>query len=334
MTFDDVAVDSWHGAPGVTAASGYAGVAPGGATVVLDSRSISLDFPNVYRTPLHFDELHGSLRVAWSADTVALDSGLLTTRGEEGTTKVLFGLDIPLQPSDVGIEMDLLVGLQDSHARHRDKFIPYVLDSTLLAWLADSIGEGNIERGAFLWRGSLRSGAAPLRTVQLAFNVADTQMTYHPRWPPVLVREGTVLINDSAVSVWAARASLFESAVERLSVETRLDANDRITLDVSGSVHGPAADGFKVLNESPMRAIVGESFAGWTASGQLETELAIQMTLGEGASPPGVDVATRWRDVSLLVMPGNLPVQAVNGDFNYSTTAGFSSRALTGSLWG
>jgi uncharacterized protein (TIGR02099 family) len=333
LTFADIAVDSWHGAPGVTAARGYAGIEPGGASVVLDSQSLSLDFPNVYRAPLHFDELHGSLRVDWNADGIRLDSGLLTARGEEGTTKVLFGLDIPLQPSDVGIEMDLLVGLQDSHARHRAKYIPYVLNPTLLSWLGDSIGEGSIERGAFLWRGSLRSGAAPLRTVQLAFNIADTQMTYHPRWPPVLVREGTVLINDSAVSVWASRASLFDSAIERLSVETRLDANEQITLDVSGSVHGPAADGFRVLNESPLTAIVGEAFTGWTAAGQLDTELAIHMNLGDNAVSPQVEVTTRWRDVDLLVVPGNLPVQAVNGDFNYSTTTGFSSRALTGTLW-
>lgn len=332
--FADLAVDSWHGAPGITAASGHARIAPGGATVVLDSRSLSLDFPDIYRAPLQFDDLHGTLDVRWDADTVALHSGLLTARGEEGTTKVLFGLNIPLQASDIGIEMDLLVGLQDSHTNHRAKYIPYVLSPALLTWLADSIGDGSIEQGAFLWRGSLRSGAAPLRTVQLAFNVADTQMTYHPRWPPVLVHEGVVLINDSAVSVWAPRARLYESDVERLSVETRSTANDHITLDVSGSVRGPAADGFKVLNESALAEIVGQTFAAWTATGQLHTDLDIHMDLNDAAARPRVDVATHWRNVDLLIAPGNLPVQAVNGDFSYSTTRGFSSRGLSGTLWG
>lgn len=334
MTFADISVDSWHGAPGVSAASGFASIAPGGATVVLDSRSLSLAFPDVYRAPLHFEELHGELRVDWDAEAVRLDSGLLTARGEEGTTKVLFGLAIPLRASEIGIEMDLLVGLQDSHARHRAKYIPYVLDPNLLSWLADSIGDGRIEQGAFLWRGSLRSGATPLRTVQLAFNVADTQMTYHPQWPPVLVEEGTVLINDSAVSVWARRASLFESAVEQLSVETRVNASHQITLDISGNVHGPAADGFRVLNESALTGIVGKAFSDWTASGLLDTKLAIHMNLGDNGVRPQVDVATRWQDVDLSIVPGNLSVQAVNGEFNYSTHTGFSSRALSGKLWG
>lgn len=333
LRFANLAVKSWHGAPGVTAQSGYASIVPGSASVVLDSRSTSLDFPNIYREPLRFEELYGSLGVEWSADAVRLESGLLTARGEEGTTKVLFSLNIPHQPSDVGIEMDLLVGLQDSHARHRGKYIPYVLDPSLRDWLADSIGDGTIKQGAFLWRGSLRSGATPLHTVQLAFNVADTPMQYHPQWPLVHVGEGTVIINDSSVSVWAARASLFDSAVERLSVETRVDASNHVTLDVRGGVHGPASDGFSVLNESPLTDIVGRAFSSWTAEGQLDTELAIHMTLGDGEVPPQVEVATRWRDVDLLVTPGNLPVQSVNGEFAYSTTHGFSSRALTATLW-
>ena len=41
------------------------------------------------------------------------------------TAKVLFGLNIPLIPNDIGIEMDLLVGLQNSHPIHRGKYIPY-----------------------------------------------------------------------------------------------------------------------------------------------------------------------------------------------------------------
>lgn len=333
-TFSGLAVDAWHGAPGVTGANGYAQLAPGSASVVLDSQAFSLDFPDVYRAPLRFEELYGNLRVAWDAGAVRLDSGLLTARGEEGTNRVLFGLDIPLRSSETGIEMDLLVGLQDSHARHRAKYIPYVLDPALLSWLADSIGDGSVEQGAFLWRGSLRPGASPLRSVQLAFNVADTWMTYHPRWPPVLVREGTVLIDDSAVSVWATRADLLDSAVAPLSVETRLNEGNELTLDIRGSVHGPAVDGLRVLNESALAGIVGEAFSGWSATGCLQTDLAIHMNLGNPVVAPRVNVATRWQDVDLLIAPGNLPVQAVSGEFTYSTTTGFHARSLTGRLWG
>jgi len=332
--FAGVAVDSWHGAPGVRGAAGYARLAPGSGSVVLDSPGLSLEFPTVYRQSLHYDDMYGSLALDWTSDTFRLGSGLLTTQGEEGTAKVLFGLDIPLQPSDTGIEMDLLVGLQDSRSEHRGKYIPYILNEKLRSWLASSIGEGRIQQGAFLWRGSLKPGAEALRTVQLAFNVADTQLSYDPRWPPVTVEDGVVLIDDTAVSVWAGRARLFESTARQLSVETRVDGAGQITLDLRGSVHGPAADGFRVLNESPLADVVGSKFGGWTAAGSLDTDLRLHLNLSDAAAAPRVAVTTQWHDVDLLVAPGNLPIEEVNGEFAYSTTGGFSSSALAGKLWG
>lgn len=332
--FEDVSLESLHGAPGATAATGYARLTPAGGMVIVDAQEMSLDFPSIYRDPLRFDELHGSLHLDWDARRVRLASGLLTTQGAEGTAKVLFALNIPLQADDIGIEMDLLVGLQDTRPVHRVKFIPYILDPALLSWLSGSIGEGVIEQGAFLWRGSLRAGATPLHTVQLAFNVADTQLSYHPAWPPVLVEQGIVLIDDSNVSVWAEQASLFRSRVDQLSVETRLNAAGHLLLDVQGSVRGPAGDGLRVLQDSPLAGIVGTTFAAWSASGELDTDLQLHMNLSDGSAPPQVAVATRWHDVDLLVMPGNLPLQSVNGEFGYSTTAGFSSQSLAGTLWG
>lgn len=332
--FQNLAVDSVVGAPGITAATGYTQLGPGGGFVILDSQDISLDFPAIYREPLHFDDLYGTLHLQWDARTVTLASGLLTTRGEEGTGKVLFGLNIPLQTDDIGIEMNLLVGLHDTHPVHRVKYVPYVLDPGLLQWLSDSIGDGRIESGAFIWRGSLKQGAAQLRTVQLAFNVTDTQLSYHPQWPPVLVNQGIVLIDDSNVSVWADSASLFESAVEQMSVETRLNEAGHITLDLRGTVHGPVTDGFRVLNESPLAALVGPTFAAWKASGELATDLHLQMDLSDSSVAPRVDVITQWRDVQLQVVPGNLDLQSVNGEFVYSTETGFGSSGLVGTLWG
>jgi uncharacterized protein (TIGR02099 family) len=332
--FDSIAVKSFKGAPGASSVSGYAEMAPGGGFFLLDSQTLTLDFPAIYREPLFFDDMHGTVYLEWDEDRVRLDSGVLTTQGEEGTAKVLLGLEIPRVPNETGIEMELLVGLQNAHPTHRVKYVPYVLNPSLLNWLDDSIGEGMIEQGAFLWRGSLRKNSAPLHTVQLAFNVTDTDLTYHPGWPPVLVREGIVLIDDSAVSVWANRAELFESSVESLSVETWLNAQGQITLALDGSVSGPAADGLRVLNESPLAKLVGSAFADWAVEGRLETDLELLMNLTNKSVAPRVEVETRWHDVDLTVRPGNLQIQGVSGEFDYSTSRGFSSRALKADFWG
>lgn len=332
--FEDVAVESWKGAPGVTAARGYAQLAPGGGFVVLDSQQLTLELPTIYEEPLHYDEFHGTIHIEWDALDLNLSSGLVTTMGEEGRARVLFGLNVPLVKNPIGLEMDLLVGLEKSHPIHRAKYVPFILNEALNQWLSSSIGDGSIEEGAFLWRGTVKPDTAPLHTVQLAFNIADTGLTYHPQWPPVTVLDGTILIDDSDVSVWAEEATLFDSRVRHLSVETWLNDSRQIMLAVDGSVRGPAADGLTVLNDSPLASIVGRAFADWQLTGELDTDLDLQLNLTDKAVRPRVDVATRWHDVDLDINPGNLPVRDLNGEFNYSTTSGLSSDNLVAQLWG
>ncbi|GAB5453288.1 MAG: YhdP family protein [Halioglobus sp.] len=332
--FDDLSVQPWRGAPGVTSAGGYVQLSPGNGSLLIDTRQMELAFPGLYRQPLYFDELHGSLFLDWNAEQVVLSSGLLKARGEEGDVRALFGLDIPLQPDDIGIEMSLLAGLANTSTEYRSKYVPYSLPETLGNWLRESIGEGEIAAGGFLWRGALQSGGEALRTIQLGLNVRDTELTYHPDWPPVTMQEGIVLVDDAEVSVWAERARLYDSTVSDLSVETGLDTSRRLTLAIDGDLVGPASDGLFVLNNTPLTEVVGEVFTGWDLEGELAAELALDLVLGDNAPAPAVDVRTRLQNVDLRIAPGNIAVTSVAGNFNYSSQRGFSSEGLTGVLWG
>jgi len=332
--FEQLEVQAWHGAPGVTAARGFVSLAPGGGYVVLDSQQFSMDFPTIYKQPLLYDDFHGTINIGWDAQAVTLHSGLVTAHGVEGVAKVLFGLNIPLQPDPVGLEMDLLVGLQSTHSRTRAKYVPDILNSGLRDWLRDSIGEGVVNEAGFLWRGSLTGNSPQLHTVQLFFDIEDTTLSYHPAWPPLTDLDGILFINDSDVSVWSEHARLFDSLVERLSVELWLDEAGEIILAVDGQLEGPAADGLAVINGAVIGEYVGQAFADWRLSGPLETQLSLLLNLNNADVAPQVAVTTRWRDVDLDIDPGRLPLRGINGTLDYSTTVGLSSDELTGSLWG
>ncbi|MFK7975010.1 MAG: YhdP family protein [Halioglobus sp.] len=333
-SFKQLAVESFKGAPGVNAASGYAQLKPGGGSVVLDSQSLALAFPSIYHEPLAFDDVFGTLNIFWDKELVQLSSGLITAFGEEGTARVLFGLDVPLKKTEPGVEMQLLVGLENTDTQFRDKYIPYTLSSGLRSWLADSIRAGTIEQGAFLWRGSLRKEAPSLRTVQLAFNVSDAQLNYHPEWPEVFIGAGQVLIDDAAVSVWSEDAALYNSGIKNMSVELRVDEAKELQLAIDGQLRGPAADGFRIINESALSNLVGNTFSKWRAKGQLEADLSVELNLTNKKATPHVDVTTRWDAVALTIAPGNLQVDQLQGDVTYASSSGFSSKSLVGELWG
>lgn len=327
-------VQSWRGAPGLKADKGYVELEPDGGFVIIDSQQFSMAFPTIYHEPLQFDDFYGTINLVWTEADLTLSSGLVMAQGEEGTARVLFDLNIPLSESAVGLEMGLLLGLENTHPIYRTKYLPYTLNGPLLKWLKGSIGEGDIEEGAFLWRGSLRKGASDLRTVQMFFNISNTDLDYYEGWPALTDVDGMVLIDDSLVSLWSQSAQLYDSAIERLSVEAWLNDDREMMLAINSAMSGYAKDGLQIINESPISAIVGDAFSDWTLAGELDTHLDLLLNLSDAQVPPVVGVQTLWREVDLSINPGGLSVEDIGGELAYTTDRGLRSSQLAGSIWG
>ncbi len=332
--FRDLALDSWNGAPGTSAAAGYVKLGNGGGYVIVDGRDTSLDFPTVYKEPLRYKELYGTVNIDWFDDAVVLSSGLISARGPEGDVAALFGLNIPLTPTDVGLEMDLLAGVRNSDLESRSKYLPFILPPSLYGWLQDSVRDGLVEEGGFIWRGSLRRGQSAARTVQLFFDVADTRLSYHPAWPPISSLNGLVLIDDTDVSIWSENARLHATRVSALSAEAWMGADREVRLQISGRLQGPAGDAMTVIRESPLNDITRNVFNDWKLDGRLESELRLALNLSESAEAPRVSVRARPTDAQLDILPGNLRFTGIDGEISYSTERGFSSSDLRGRLWG
>jgi uncharacterized protein (TIGR02099 family) len=332
--FNGLEIESWRGAPGIRSGAGYVELTQRGGVFILDSQSFSMSFPTVYAQPLVYEDVYGTININWDADDFTLSSGVLTLRGEEGVAHVLFGLNVPLVANEIGLEMDLLVGLQDFHPRYRDKYLPYILSDSLLGWLKPSIGEGSIDQGAFLWRGNLKSSTPELKTIQLFFNISDITLNYHSDWPLVSGVDGIVLIDDTNVSVWSESANLYGSKIKQLSAEAWMDQSSHMILAIDGSLQGPAEDGLTIVNNSPITDLVGPVFESWKASGLLHTDLQLQINLGVAGQAPNINVDTYWEGVDLQITPGDLHLTGVSGQFSYNSDTGFSSNDMSGELWG
>lgn len=331
--FNELSVGSWQGAPGVENASGYFRLEPGSGSVVVDNRDFSMLFPGVYASPLRFASAQAWIDIDWDSEAVNLRSGPVTAVGDEGEVNALFGLRIPLGKSDVGVEMDLLAGLRDSHPRYRAKYLPEVLHGGLRQWLADAVGDGHVAEAGFIWRGSLRADGAPLRTVQVMLNVEDVALRYQPDWPPLEEFSGTLLVDDTNVSVWSEYAKLYDSVVSRVSAEAWMDADRDMQLVVSAELAGELQDGMATVRESPLGEMTGGAFQDWRGQGSLAASLQLGLNLNQPGAAPDVDFSGRVDEGKVDIAPGNLSVESLAGEFSYRSGAGFSSRGLTASLW-
>lgn len=333
LGFEDLALNSWRGAPGVSGASGFLRLSPGRGELILDSDRVVLDLPSVYREPLAYREFFGSMSMAWNDEGLRLQSGLLTAVGDEGTARALLGLSIPFTASAAGIEMELLVGLRDADAGYRARYLPYMLNENLLTWLQTSLEHGLVNAGAFLWRGSLRPGASALRTVQLFFDVRDAQLAYHPDWPTLADVQGTVLIDDTNVSVWADRARLYDTEIETLSAESWRDSAGDMRLAIAASLAGTADDGLQILNQSPAGTGLRGALTDWRAQGSMAADIRLQLLLAAAPPPPAVELSVVLSDAELDIRPGNLQLENISGTLFYNSASGFSAEQLAASLW-
>ncbi len=332
--FRDLDIEPWRGAPGLDNATGYANLSAREGRVQLQSSDFSMAFPKLFRTPLSYSAFSAELGWRLWDDAFHLTSGPFTGQGAEGEVRGLFALEFPLVESSVGVEMDLLVGLADSRARFRRKYLPYTLAQNLRDWLDASIGEGELEEAGFLYRGSLRKQATQHRTVQLFFEMENTALDYHPEWPTLRDLDALVVIDDANADVLGRRARMLDSDVRDIIVELRQDANKHLQLGVAAQVSGGAADGLEVVNNSPLREMVGDSFVGWQLSGDLVTDMELRLDLTDPTVPPDVAVATDWSAVRIDTGSIGIAVENVEGRLLFDSDSGFSASGMKGTLWG
>ncbi|TCO76236.1 YhdP family protein [Chromatocurvus halotolerans] len=331
---DDTAVDSWRGAPGVDGLDALVQLTPSSGRILLDGRETALSFPAFYREPLSYRELYGELALAWDDEAVRVSSNLITARGDEGTAKAVFSLDFPRREDVVGPAMNLLVGLRDSEPRHRAKYLPFTLPDGVSRWLQDSLDGGRVEQGGFVWRGSLRRRNFEHMTVQLFFQLQDTDIRFDPQWPALRDFSGPVLIDDRRVSIWADDGHIGGLPLQHLSAEMAGTAPGVSEMAVAARVAGDAGAGLGIVRNSPLNALTDGALADWQAKGEMRADLRLQIPVSNLAAGPRIDLEASLDGVDLDIRPGRLPLRDLQGALRFQTGRGFAGSEVAGTLWG
>ncbi len=328
-----VAVDSWRGAPAMTGVSGFLALGPEGGRLQLDSQDLGMHFPKVYHDPLTYDDAVGELRLSWDRDALYLDSGLLKVRGDEGRGSGLLALYIPLQPTETGIELELLIGLEDSAAEFRDRYLPYKLPAPLLAWLEDSVRAAQVPVGGFVWRGSTKRGQNAHRTAQLFLRAEEGELAFDPAWPALTDLSGTVWVDDGRSFALIDRASSLDAQVQELVLRV-VTGGGQARLDVAAGISGDAAAANVLLADSPLATLTAGVFADWDFSGPVSGDLALSLALGVPGASPWVDLSLALDEVNARIAQVDLPLGAINGQLSYSSETGFNGSRLQALLLG
>ncbi|MEH6559039.1 MAG: YhdP family protein [Oceanicoccus sp.] len=331
---DRVALSPWKGAPGAVGVSGYLEMTPTSGLVELDAKTMAMEFPQVFDRPLDFESLVGQVTWEILTNRVLVDSSPLYMTADHGPAVALLDLDIPLAPvEDDPPKMTLTVGLKDTAAKFRNKFIPYTLNRGFLDWMQASVPSGHVKEGGFIYRGSLIKGDSQRRTVQLLLSLDDTALAYHPDWPALTDIEGLVEVNDLIIDVIADSAKMYELDVAKTMVRAVPLSEGGLWLTVDTTAKGSARDALRIINDSAISQMVGGAFQHWQLSGVATAAVNLGIPLAGANAAADIDVAVDLKQAKLNIPEYRLEFDHIDGPVTYDSLRGIRSSSLKARLY-
>ena len=326
----DATTAPYLGVPGLAGIDAYIEASSAGARAWIDSENFVLDLPKVYRDPLSFERVTGTLSARWQTDVLYLEQGLLNARRAVHDAIVQFGMEIPLRrDSEHTLTMDLTVGAQDADLAVRNDYIPYSISPKLYGWLDTALSAGHIDSVAFIWRGALSDFSSADQTMQIAAEVDHTTLKFQPDWLPLKDTAASVLVDDGRVSVFSQEARLSNAFLEQASVEVAASKGSS-PLRVIARASDPVPDGLAVLAASPLGRRVDALLTDLSTTGRALVNLDLALDLNDVDDSLDVDVKINLESASLHTKALNLEITDINGEFGFTSQQGFVGRELTG----
>lgn len=322
---DDVSVAAVDGAPAGRNIDGWIEADGRGGRVVLDARAIGLHFPELFSQGWTFDRAQGEIRWDLHEDSFVVSGrDLLFTDPDARRAQVsgnfrLFVADHPTTPS----ELIMRVGVSEAEAILASRLTPdRLVNPGLMDWLQTAIQGGEVGRSGYHFAGLIGEFAPPGRSVsELFVDLRDGALQYHPDWPALQDFDASLVLRDGELQAEIARGTLGET---RLSAPAQLrmqgEGSGR-TLLIRADQRLQQRDIDFWLEQTPLRALTGDAFSGWTLGGSNQLQAEIQLPLGEQAETR-VDLDLLLRKARFAIPSPGLQCDAASGAIRYRSRHG------------
>ncbi|MGD9660456.1 MAG: YhdP family protein [Porticoccaceae bacterium] len=331
---ENIAVDSWRGAPAARGINGYVQAGLYEGFVVLDSpEGFAMHYHQAFDDFMTYGSTKGRVDWQWLPDQhrVRVTSTPITIIGEEGHAKAFLHLDLPTRKGG-NPEMYLMVGLRNSDSRYVDKFLPKVLNPNLLSWLDDALGAANIEEAGFIWRGSLLKRNNDGRSIQVFATVKNGELAYQNGWPALENVSGQLVVDNRHMDAWVGQGRVHGANVKAAAVSLRQQGGEPV-LRVAAAIDASVDSALGFLGATPL----AEKMAAVTTletSGNSHIELDLRIPLTAERRGEDYRVSAILDNASLKIPATKMVISEIQGRLNYSTAKGLYGKGLRGRFLG
>lgn len=325
---NNVALHDFGGVPAFSGASGVIAGTPKQGEFRLDSENVTLHLAQVFSSTWVYPQAKASLQWQWSPEAFSLVAPTITVTDGEMQVAGDFTLELRSDPVEEDY-LDIRIGLRNGNAPDLAVYLPDRLSSfspDLSNWLREGIKAGQVSEGSFQFQGALNPGkGAAAHAINLFFNVDKTQLHFQPGWPDVLHAKGTVLVEDTGTRINVSSARFADS--ELSDVLAQVDFTQPLpVLKLSGDVQTDIPKALTLLRDTPLN--LKPLFQGWSGSGALTGDVALDIPLYAGGAPTG-QIGFSSHGGKLTIGQADIVLSRVVGDFTYDLSTGLSSPAFS-----
>ncbi|MGQ7274346.1 YhdP family protein [Marinobacter sp. V034] len=325
-TLSDVSVAAYDGAPAASGVNGTLTLDQSGGQVSVDTRNMTLDFPELYLDGWTLDTVR--TQVNWQMDgqqTRVWADDIAMTYQEKTSLEGAFELELNQQGDDT---LSLRVGTRNGTAGMVADFIPAKeVNREFYNWISTAISQANVEDGVFYGHGQVNEGSPPGSfTTSMRFSFNDTRLKYDEAWPEVEGAAGVVVVHNGLAHIRLDKADVGTLPLSDAEVFVDGDA-DPVSLKIKAAADFNEEGLQYWLAHSPLGESAGSAMQKLAIAGQFHLDLDLGLTLGDNVDTD-LDLSVGVRDGRVAYGDSILAWTGIEGKVDYTSATGFGAEPV------
>ncbi len=310
--FEGVAFNAWNNIPGVSNLSGRIAADSQHGSLALHSREVPVDYPSLFRYPLHAKRLLGTLHFQRLENGWEMLGDALQLDTPDAHSLSRFSLR---HRTDQPLHLELISELRNGNVAATPKYLPAsIMSEKLVSWLDGALSKGRVEKATALVSGPLNTFPYHKQrngTFEVEALIHDTPLHYREGWPALEDVSALLAFHEYSMDIELLEGRVYNSPIQHLRARI---ANLWPTspLHITGRIAGPLEDQLKVLREGALRKDFGHIADALSVVGNAELALDFEVPLSQ-VGKYRLDGALLFKNATMSLPEWELQIEDING---------------------